>query len=151
MLAGGRRARVLALGAAARRAARGLDGDELQRLAGDAAPALATISSTLAARLPATEARPGAQDPATARFALLAAVAGFWRGRPTGRRFCSHSRTCTGPTWRRCCCWRTSAASSRTTRSSWYQVAITATDSALSAVQTASFTVLAPKRAKARK
>ena len=58
--------------------ARGLDGDELQRLAGDAAPALATISSTLAARLPATAARPGAQDPATARFALLAAVAGFW-------------------------------------------------------------------------
>ena len=58
--------------------ARDLDRDELQRLAGDAAPALATISSALAARLPATEARPGAQDPATARFALLAAVAGFW-------------------------------------------------------------------------
>ena len=58
--------------------ARDLDRDELQGLAGDAAPALATISSALAARLPATEARPGAQDPATARFALLAAVAGFW-------------------------------------------------------------------------
>ena len=58
--------------------ARDLDGDELQRLAGDAAPALATISSALATRLPAAEARPGAQDPATARFALLAAVAGFW-------------------------------------------------------------------------
>ena len=58
--------------------ARDLDGDELQRLAGDAAPALATISSALAARLPAAEARPGAQDPATARFALLAAVSGFW-------------------------------------------------------------------------